>query len=308
MLEINHLQKSFQRKIALDDISLSVGKGEIYGLLGPNGAGKTTLIRIINQIIEADAGTIRFNGQLMTQSQLAQIGYLPEERGLYKNMQIEEQLIFLAQLRGLTKNEAQRNVTHWLTKFGIQDWRAKRVESLSKGMAQKVQFIAALVHDPQLLVLDEPLSGFDPVNVELILTEMKELKASGKTIILSTHNMQSVDEICDRASLIHEAKKLAEDTVWNLREQHNQGEYSVRFKGNMIGFVNALWTDFELLGHEEIGDNRFMAKLKMRGTSQMNDLINALVGKVELELIEKKLPSMQEVFIDIIRGKEEVHA
>jgi ABC-2 type transport system ATP-binding protein len=308
MLEINNLQKSFQRKIALDDISLSVGKGEIYGLLGPNGAGKTTLIRIINQIIEADSGTIRFNGQLMTQTQLAQIGYLPEERGLYKNMQVEEQLIFLAQLRGLTKNEAQRNVTHWLTKFGIQDWRSKRVESLSKGMAQKVQFIAALVHDPQLLVLDEPLSGFDPVNVELILTEMKELKASGKTIILSTHNMQSVDEICDRASLIHEAKKLAEDTVWNLREQHNQGEYSVRFKGNMIGFVNALWTDFELLGHEEIGDNRFMAKLKMRGASQMNDLINALVGKVELELIEKKLPSMQEVFIDIIRGKEEAHA
>jgi ABC-2 type transport system ATP-binding protein len=308
MLEINKLQKSFQRKIALDDISLSVGKGEIYGLLGPNGAGKTTLIRIINQIIEADSGTIRFNGQLMTQTQLAQIGYLPEERGLYKNMQVEEQLIFLAQLRGLTKNEAQRNVTHWLTKFGIQDWRSKRVESLSKGMAQKVQFIAALVHDPQLLVLDEPLSGFDPVNVELILTEMKELKASGKTIILSTHNMQSVDEICDRASLIHEAKKLAEDTVWNLREQHNQGEYSVRFKGNMIGFVNALWTDFELLGHEEIGDNRFMAKLKMRGASQMNDLINALVGKVELELIEKKLPSMQEVFIDIIRGKEEAHA
>jgi ABC-2 type transport system ATP-binding protein len=308
MLEINNLQKSFQRKIALDDISLSVGKAEIYGLLGPNGAGKTTLIRIINQIIEADSGTIRFNGQLMTQTQLAQIGYLPEERGLYKNMQVEEQLIFLAQLRGLTKNEAQRNVTHWLTKFGIQDWRSKRVESLSKGMAQKVQFIAALVHDPQLLVLDEPLSGFDPVNVELILTEMKELKASGKTIILSTHNMQSVDEICDRASLIHEAKKLAEDTVWNLREQHNQGEYSVRFKGNMIGFVNALWTDFELLGHEEIGDNRFMAKLKMRGASQMNDLINALVGKVELELIEKKLPSMQEVFIDIIRGKEEAHA
>ena len=308
MLEINNLQKSFQRKIALDDISLSVGKGEIYGLLGPNGAGKTTIIRIINQIIEADSGTIRFNGQLMTQAQLAQIGYLPEERGLYKNMQVEEQLIFLAQLRGLTKNEAQRNVTHWLTKFGIQDWRSKRVESLSKGMAQKVQFIAALVHDPQLLVLDEPLSGFDPVNVELILTEMKELKASGKTIILSTHNMQSVDEICDRASLIHEAKKLAEDTVWNLREQHNQGEYSVRFKGNMIGFVNALWTDFELLGHEEIGDNRFMAKLKMRGASQMNDLINALVGKVELELIEKKLPSMQEVFIDIIRGKEEAHA
>jgi ABC-2 type transport system ATP-binding protein len=308
MLEINNLQKSFQRKIALDDISLSVGKGEIYGLLGPNGAGKTTLIRIINQIIEADAGSIRFNGQLMTQTQLAQIGYLPEERGLYKNMQVEEQLIFLAQLRGLTKKEAQRNVHYWLTKFGIEDWRSKRIESLSKGMAQKVQFIAALVHDPQLLVLDEPLSGFDPVNVELILTEMKELKASGKTIILSTHNMRSVDEICDRASLIHEAKKLAEDTVWNLREQHNQGEYVVRFKGNMIGFVNALWTDFELLGHEEIGENRFLAKLKMRGVSQMNDLINALVGKVELELIEKKLPSMQEVFIDIIRGKEEAHA
>ena len=171
-----------------------------------------------------------------------------------------------------------------------------------------MQFIAALVHDPLLLVLDEPLSGFDPVNVELILTEMKALKESGKTIILSTHNMQSVDEICDRAALIHESKKLAEDTVWNLREQHNQGTYLVRFKGNMIGFVNALWTDFELLGHEEIGDNRFLAKLKMRGESNMNDLIRALVGKVDIELIEKKLPSMQEVFVDIIRGKEEIHA
>jgi ABC-2 type transport system ATP-binding protein len=244
----------------------------------------------------------------MTQSHLSQIGYLPEERGLYKNMQVEEQLVFLAQLRGLTKKEAQRNVSHWLTKFGILDWRGKRVESLSKGMAQKIQFIAALVHDPQVLVLDEPLSGFDPVNVELILNEMKELKEQGKTIILSTHNMQSVDEICDRASLIHESKKVAEDTVWNLREQHNQGEYWVRFKGNMIGFVNALWTDFELLGHEEIGDQRFLAKLKMRGASNMNDLIQALLGKVEIELMEKKLPSMQEVFVDIIRGKEEAHA
>lgn len=308
MLEINNLCKSFQRKIALDEVSLTVRKGEIYGLLGPNGAGKTTLIRIINQILEADRGTVRMNGQLMTQSQLAFIGYLPEERGLYKNMQVEEQLVFLAQLRGLTSKEAQRNVRHWLGKFEIMDWSSKRVESLSKGMAQKVQFIASLVHDPQLLVLDEPLSGFDPVNVELILTEMKALKASDKTIILSTHNMQSVDEICDRAALIHESKKLAEDTVWNLREQHNQGEYSVRFKGNMIGFVNALWTDFELLGHEEIGDNRFLAKLKMRGESQMNDLIKALVGKVDIELIEKKLPSMQEVFIDLIRGKEETHA
>ncbi|MEY4658574.1 MAG: hypothetical protein RJB36_340, partial [Bacteroidota bacterium] len=144
MLEINQLYKSFQRKIALDDVSLTIGKGEIYGLLGPNGAGKTTLIRIINQILEADRGNIRMNGQLMTQSHLAQIGYLPEERGLYKNMQVEEQLVFLAQLRGLTKKEAQRNVTHWLTKFGILDWRSKRVESLSKGMAQKIQFIAAL--------------------------------------------------------------------------------------------------------------------------------------------------------------------
>jgi len=308
MLQINQLCKSFQRKMALDEVSLNVGKGEIFGLLGPNGAGKTTLIRIINQILEADRGTIHFNGQLMTQSHLTQIGYLPEERGLYKNMQVAEQLLFLAQLRGLSNADAKRNVHHWLQKFGIEDWASKRVESLSKGMAQKVQFIAALVHDPLLLVLDEPLSGFDPVNVELILTEMKALKESGKTIILSTHNMQSVDEICDRAALIHESKKLAEDTVWNLREQHNQGTYLVRFKGNMIGFVNALWTDFELLGHEEIGDNRFLAKLKMRGESNMNDLIRALVGKVDIELIEKKLPSMQEVFVDIIRGKEEIHA
>ena len=196
MLAITDVSKSFNRKLALDAVSLNVQKGEIYGLLGPNGAGKTTLIRIINQIIEADKGTLRFDGKLMSNEHLRLIGYLPEERGLYKSMGVLEQLVFLAQLRGMSKENAVKSANFWLEKFDIKDWSKKRIEELSKGMAQKVQFIAAIVHEPELLILDEPLSGFDPLNVELILKELKELKAQGKTIILSTHNMRSVEEIC----------------------------------------------------------------------------------------------------------------
>ena len=192
MLEITDVSKSFNRKLALDAVSLHVQKGEIYGLLGPNGAGKTTLIRIINQIIEADKGTLRFDGKLMSNEHLRLIGYLPEERGLYKSMGVLEQLVFLAQLRGMSKENAVKNVNFWLEKLEIKDWSKKRIEELSKGMAQKVQFIAAIVHEPDLLILDEPLSGFDPLNVELILNELKTLKNQGKTIILSTHNMRSV--------------------------------------------------------------------------------------------------------------------
>jgi ABC-2 type transport system ATP-binding protein len=185
MLEISNLNKSFKQKFALDAVSLKIPKGEIYGLLGPNGAGKTTLIRIVNQIISADSGKILFDGQLMSSEHLRSIGYLPEERGLYKNMYVLEHLVFLAKLRGLSSSDALKNSKFWLDKLAISEWSNKKIEALSKGMAQKVQFIASLVHNPDLLILDEPLSGFDPVNVELILKELKELKANGKTILLS---------------------------------------------------------------------------------------------------------------------------
>ncbi len=308
MLEIIDVSKSFNRKLAVDAISLQVQKGEIYGLLGPNGAGKTTLIRIINQIIEADKGTLRFDGKLMSNEHLRLIGYLPEERGLYKSMGVLEQLVFLAQLRGMSKENAVKNVNFWLEKLEIKDWSKKRIEELSKGMAQKVQFIAAIVHEPDLLILDEPLSGFDPLNVELILNELKTLKTQGKTIILSTHNMRSVEEICDRAALIHNSKKLAEDSVWNLRDSQKSGEFSIRFSGNMIALANALWTDFELIDKKELGDGRFLAVVKMRGKNQINDLLNALMGQIKIEAVEERIPTMQEVFMNLIGRKEALDA
>lgn len=308
MLEIIDVTKSFNRKLALDSISLKVIKGEIYGLLGPNGAGKTTLIRIINQIVQADKGFLRYDGKLMTEEHLRQIGYLPEERGLYKTMEVLEQLVFLARLRGMSKESALKNANYWLDKFEIKDWSKKKIEELSKGMAQKVQFIAAIVHEPELLILDEPLSGFDPLNVELILRELKELKAQGKTIILSTHNMRSVEEICDRAALIHKSQKLAEDSVWNLREAQKNDEYTVRFSGNMIGFANALWTDFELIDKQDLGDNRFQTVVKMRGQNKIDDLLKALMGQIKIEAVEERIPTMQEVFMNLINRKEAENA
>lgn len=304
MLEITDVSKSFNRKLALDAVSLHVQKGEIYGLLGPNGAGKTTLIRIINQIIEADKGTLRFDGKLMSNEHLRQIGYLPEERGLYKSMGVLEQLVFLAQLRGMSKENALKNANFWLEKLEIKDWSKKRIEELSKGMAQKVQFIAAIVHEPDLLILDEPLSGFDPLNVELILNELKTLKSQGKTIILSTHNMRSVEEICDRAALIHNSKKLAEDSVWNLRDSQKSGEFSIRFSGNMIAFANALWTDFELIDKKELGSNRFEATVSMRSSAEFEDLLKALIGQVKLEAAWEVMPSMHDVFLTNVQSTE----
>ena len=304
MLTVTEITKSFNRKFALDAVSMQINKGEIFGLLGPNGAGKTTLIRIINQIIQQEKGTIRFDGKLMTEDHLRFIGYLPEERGLYKSMQVLDQLIFLAQIRGLNKADAKRNSLFWLEKFQVQDWSRKRIEELSKGMAQKIQFIASVLHEPDVLILDEPLSGFDPVNVELILNELKSFKEQGKTVILSTHNMRSVEEICDRAALIHQSKKIAEDSIWNLREAQKKGEFTIRFKGNMISFANALWTNFELIHKKEIGEMRFEATVKMRGVNKIDDLLKALMGQVEIEAVEERFPSMQEVFIALTQGEE----
>jgi ABC-2 type transport system ATP-binding protein len=255
-------------------------------------------------MLSPDAGSIYFDGQLLQTSHLQQIGYLPEERGLYKSMDVRAHLLFLAQLRGLTKQDAAQNVDHWLTHFEIQDWQNKRIATLSKGMAQKVQFIAALVHQPQLLILDEPLSGFDPLNVELIMNEIKALKEKGTTIILSTHNMKSVDEICDHAALLHQGKILAQDAVLHLRQAHTKGRVFVRFKGNMLSFANALWTDFTLLEQKERTEGIFECILQIRGTSTVNDLMRSLQANVEVEHLELLLPSMQEVFVDLITQKE----
>lgn len=306
MLELENITKRFNRKMALDEVSLQLKSGEIFGLLGPNGAGKTTLIRIINRIIEHDKGTVRFKGDLMQQKHLSSIGYLPEERGLYKNMTVEAHARFFGALRGMTKADINRSLEYWLDKFQIQDWRRKRIEELSKGMAQKVQFICAVLHEPELLILDEPFSGFDPVNVELIKQELLEMKMKGKTILISTHNMRSVEEICDRIALIHEAKKVLQGTVSELQEKTKSGEYAVKFRGNMIAFVNALWTGFELTDKEVLGDDRFIARVKMRGESSFEDLLKVLMGNVKIEAAWEVLPSMHDVFLATVKPETKI--
>ncbi len=306
MLEVNQISKSFFRKEALQDVSLKVNAGEIYGVLGPNGAGKTTLIRVINRIVTPDSGHVRFEGDLMTDKHLENIGYLPEERGLYKNMTVQDHAVFLGRLRGLSKTDVKQKVDYWFDKFSINDWRKKRIEELSKGMAQKVQFICAVLHEPKLLILDEPFSGFDPINVELIKNELIQMKHQGKTIMLSTHNMKSVEEICDRAVLINESKKIAEGTVSELQSRIKSGLYSVRFRGNMIAFVNALWTGFEVIEKDLLGDDRFRVTVKMRDDNNFNDLLRVLIGEVELEGAEELIPTMQDVFIDLVSNKNAV--
>ncbi len=301
MLSVHNISKSFFRKPALEDVSLNVNTGEIFGLLGPNGAGKTTLIRIINRIIEPDNGVVRFKGDIMTQQHLQFIGYLPEERGLYKSMTVQEHSVFLGQLRGLTKKDALAKLNMWLDKFDITEWRHKRIEELSKGMAQKVQFICTVLHEPQLLILDEPLSGFDPINIELIKQELIEQKMKGKTVILSSHNMNSVEEMCDRVALIHQSKKLVEGTISELREERKSGLIAVKFKGNMIAFVNALWSGFEIVDKEILGDDRFLVKLKLRGESTFEDVLRISMASVQIEGAWEILPSMQDVFVDLVQ-------
>ena len=278
-----------------------MNKGEIFGLLGPNGAGKTTLIRVINRIVEPDHGSVRFDGDLMTDADLGRIGYLPEERGLYRNMTVEGHAIFLGRLRGLSKKDVKTKIDYWFDRFNINDWRKKRIEELSKGMAQKVQFICTVLHEPKLLILDEPFSGFDPLNVELIKQELIQMRAAGKTVILSTHNMKSVEEICDRVALIHEARKVAEDKISNLQAERKMGLYAVRFRGNMIAFVNALWTGFEVVDKDILSEDRFVVRVKMRGESSFEDLLKVLIGEVQIEAAWEVMPSMQDVFIDIVQ-------
>lgn len=307
ILEIKGVSKSFYRKEALHDVSLTVYKGEVFGLLGPNGAGKTTLIRIINRIVRQDEGSIRFKGNLMTDGDLRYIGYLPEERGLYRNMSVYDHLLFLGRLKNLSKQDANDKIDHWLNYFQINDWRKKRIEELSKGMAQKVQFISTILHEPELLILDEPFSGFDPVNVELIKATLIELKNQGRTIILSTHNMKSVEEICDRAALIHDSRKIVEGRISELQEDRKSGIYAVRFKGNMIAFVNALWAGFEILDKDELGDDRFIVRVKMRNESTFEDLLRVLLGQVKIEAAWEVLPGMQDVFIELVQTKNEKH-
>lgn len=305
MLTVEEISKSYRKQKILHDINFSVHEGEILGLLGPNGAGKTTLMRIINQIVDQDRGHVLYDGKVMQGEHLQQVGYLPEERGLYKTMSVHRQLLYLARLRGLSKKEARQQIDYWLEKFDINDWDKKRIEELSKGMAQKVQFIAAVLHDPKVLILDEPFSGFDPVNIELIRGELNRFKKDGRAILISTHNMKSVEELCDRAVLIHKGEMLLKGPVQELREQHKEDHYEIVFKGNMIAFANALWVGYEILEKIDLGDDRFKVILKMRKENSINDLLNAIMSEVQIISVQEVLPGMERIFVQQVQPKKQ---
>lgn len=296
ILKAENIVKQYASHRALDDVSIAVPKGSVFGLLGPNGAGKTSLIRIINQITAPDSGKIFLDGEELKAKHVEMIGYLPEERGLYKKMEVGEQALYLAQLKGMPKREAKEKLKEWFKKFDITPWWNKKVEELSKGMAQKVQFIVTVLHEPKLLILDEPFSGFDPINAKLIQEEILRLKAEGSSIILSTHNMGSVEEICEHIALINNSKKILEGNVKQIQQDFKEGVYEVQFQGNMIGFTNALWTGCELLSSEEMGEMK-KARVKLLNHKSPNELLKSIVGEVEVHGLQEIIPSMSEIFI-----------
>lgn len=305
LIKAQDISKHYAGKTALNKISLKIRKGQVFGLLGPNGAGKTTFIRILNGILKPDSGTLIIEGKGIDESTTGLIGYLPEERGLYKKMKVLEHLIYLGQLKGLSKNDALEKATIWLRKFGIEDWHSKTIEELSKGMAQKIQFIATVLHDPTLLILDEPFSGFDPVNTELIKQELLELKKNGTTIILSTHNMNSVEELCDEIALLHQSEIVLQGKIDEVKAQYKKNEFEVVFDGNMISFSTSLWTSFELLKHETLENKRIKVKVAANNGQCVNDLIAALLPTCKIWSVTEFMPSMHEIFIETVGKKSE---
>lgn len=303
ILEAQNITKTYANHVALSDVSISVPRGSIFGLLGPNGAGKTSLIRIINQITAPDSGRISFDGKDLKPENVHDIGYLPEERGLYKKMKVGEQAVYLARLKGMSKAEANKKLKLWFERFEIQDWWNKKVEELSKGMAQKVQFITTVLHEPKFLILDEPFSGFDPINANLIKEELMRLRDEGATIMLSTHNMGSVEEICSHIALINNAKVVLEGGVKEVKNKFKEGVYDIVFSGNMLGFTNALWTNFELIGHHETEDKLRSARIKLTEGASVNDLLKTVLPVAQIHSLNEVIPSMNDIFIKVVQHK-----
>lgn len=298
LIECKNVCKSFGTKVALDNVSLDVPEGKIYGLLGPNGAGKTTMIRIINRITIPNSGEVLFNGRPITQRDVEKIGYLPEERGLYRKMEVGDQAMYLAQLKGMSEKDARAELKKWFVKFGIQDWWKKKVEELSKGMAQKVQFITTVVHKPSLMILDEPFSGFDPVNAELIRKEILELKEHGATIILSTHNMESVEELCDNIALINKSHLVLSGGVDEIRRQYGNNHVELIYSGeNVLAPVEGLFSVIS-----DADDNgRHTAVLSLDHEGLGNEVLTAVIGQgLLVNSFKELLPRMNDIFIKLV--------
>lgn len=305
ILQVEHVEKSFATHKALDDVSISVPEGKVYGLLGPNGAGKTTLIRIINHITAPDSGLVTFDGHPLTQNDVENIGYLPEERGLYKKMKVGEQAVFFARLKGLSRNDAVRTLRQWFEKFDILSWWDKKVEELSKGMAQKVQFIVTVLHRPKLLIFDEPFSGFDPINANLLKDEILKLKDEGATVIFSTHNMSSVEEICDNITLINKSRNILSGNVDELRRRYFANRYDVTYTGDGTALMEKLLPvagEFSVKENDSRGRSRM--SLHVNDGFTLRDVLSIANDEVEIASFQESIASMNDIFIRAVREDE----
>lgn len=299
LLQISNVSKSYKDKVALKNVSIDIPKGSIYGLLGPNGAGKTTLIRIINQIMEADTGSILLKGEQLNPSHIRQIGYLPEERGLYKKIKVIRQLEYFAQLRGISRAEATQKANDWLKAMELYDVRNKKIEELSKGMQQKVQFIVSVIHSPEILILDEPFSGFDPVNAELLTRKILELKANGTTILYSTHRMESVEQLCDAMALINLSEKILDGTVRDIKNRFKSDQFDLTVSGHYSPGISKI----KVIGDQVTDAGHHLLKLSLNGVSN-NDCLKDVLNQTEVISFNQNIPSINEIFIRLVTGTD----
>ncbi len=299
ILEVQEVCKTYDNYTALDHVSVTVPKGAVFGLLGPNGAGKTSLIRIINQITAPDSGRILFNNGLLHPDHTASIGYLPEERGLYKKMEVGEQAVYLAQLKGMSRPEAIKRLKYWFERFEITGWWRKKIEELSKGMQQKVQFIVTVVHEPSLLILDEPFTGFDPINANLIKDELLRMRDNGVTIVLSTHRMESVEELCTHIALINKSQKLLEGSVRDVRRSYRNNRYEFEVENAERAPLLQLLSNYQVISHTETGDY-FRVQVHLDSPAEANQLLQKVMSQATIHSYKEVLPSMNDIFIQTV--------
>jgi len=300
MLEVKDIVKQYAKHRALDRVSFQINEGSIFGLLGPNGAGKTSLIRIINQITAPDSGEITLKGETLSQRHISKIGYLPEERGLYKKMMIGEQLLYLAQLKGLSKTDAIARIKIWFEKMDMQTWWDKKVEDLSKGMQQKVQFVATVIHEPELIILDEPFSGFDPVNVDIIKNEIIDLNRKGATIIFSTHRMESVEELCDSIVLIDKSKKILDGKVSEIKNRFRNNHYVIKYNGT-IPLINPEANNLFRIVSLRSQENETKATIEILEHHRINEVLGYLITQVEIKELVEIVPSIHDIFVKQVK-------
>ena len=302
IITAEHITKRFSAHTALDDVSVEIPRGSVYGLLGPNGAGKTTLIRTINRITLPDEGRILFNGTPITQKDIFRIGYLPEERGLYRKMKVGEQALFLARLKGLSRYEALVRLKEWFKRLEIESWWDKKVEDLSKGMAQKIQFIVTVLHRPELLIFDEPFSGFDPINANILKEEILRLRDEGATVIFSTHNMSSVEEICDHITLINKSRNILSGRVDDIRREHGGNLFSVQYKGDSKALAERLQGLCEVIENEESSTGFSSLKIHIERNEDIRSIVALINAEVEMRQFTETMPSMNDIFIRAVNG------